>query len=98
MKELAVTVELLEPYRVQLWYEKEERHSEKYARGLGYVRLHKSKKTKRFVPYIPGTLLRSRLLFALERLLVLTGGKWKGEICCNAAFLPDKGKASFLRK
>jgi len=95
---LKVNVEFLEPYRVQPWLPKDRRKGNRWERGLGYVRLHRRAEDDLFIPYIPGTLLRSAVLRASEFLLHLSGGIWDGKECCNAALIPEKGSGILTRK
>jgi len=95
---LKIDIKFLEPFRVVNWFKKKDRHTKNnaYQRAQSFARWHKGKgKDKgKEKPYITGTLLRSAVIQAAEKLLVLSNGIIKvGDeriSCCPGQFYTNK--------
>ncbi len=90
MRELGVTIHFLEPFRVIEWHDRKKRNGKRFMRGYSFARWHKSNESGR--PYITGTLVRSAFLKAVEEILWIKSGDYKGEKCCPGRFKGSNAK------
>lgn len=84
MKALNVAIHFIEPIRVIEWHDRKNRNSDRYLRGYGFARWHNSNQSGR--PYITGTLVRSAVIHAVEQILWVNKGVFKGSVCCPGLF------------
>ncbi len=100
LRSLVVHISFLTPYRQAPWFppEKRRNNNRDWLRMQSYARWHKVAPEEGH-PFITGTLLRSRVIRAVEEELCLANGIWRGVACCPGEFNSQaKKKPKHLRR